>query len=72
MTPSSAAQLVFRPAADAWSVKDVVEHRGIAEPQYWTQVTDSLKLPARLTSTHAQRHIQQIREIKAAAGYPKA
>jgi DinB superfamily len=146
----SPAQLAFRPSPDAWSVKDVVEHLGIAEPQYWTQVQDSLKQPAtgykpettdaailwygidrtnraktgearvpdgrfktvgealaafralRLTmleqarttqddlrgrklvdgnmdlyqwclmiSTHAQRHILQIREIKASAGYPR-
>ncbi len=46
VTGLSAAQLAFRPAPDAWSVKDVVEHLGIAEPQYWTQVLDSLKRPA--------------------------
>ena len=28
----SAAQLAWRPSPDAWSVKDVVEHLGIAEP----------------------------------------
>ena len=151
VTGLSAAQLAFRPAPDAWSVNDVVEHLGIAEPQYWTQVLDSLALPATgytpettdaavlwygidrtnraktgdarvpdgrfktmaaalasfralratmldharttqadlrgrklidgnmdvyqwclMISTHAQRHILQIREIKAAAGYPKA
>lgn len=42
----SEAQLTWRPSADAWSVKDVVEHLGIAEPQYWQQVQDSLKTPA--------------------------
>ncbi len=42
----SAAQLAWRPSPDAWSVKDVVEHLGIAEPQYWTQLQDSLKAPA--------------------------
>ena len=31
---------------DAWSVKDVVEHLGIAEPQYWKQLQDSLKSPS--------------------------
>lgn len=41
----SAAQLAWRPSPDAWSVKDVVEHLGIAEPQYWKQVQDSLKTP---------------------------
>jgi DinB superfamily len=41
----SPAQLAWRPSPDAWSVKDVVEHLGIAEPQYWQQVQDSLKTP---------------------------
>ena len=30
----SEAQLTWRPAPEAWSVKDVVEHLGIAEPRY--------------------------------------
>jgi hypothetical protein len=42
----SPAQLAYRPTPDAWSVKDVVEHLGIAEPQYWTQLKDALKAPA--------------------------
>ena len=42
----SEAQLAWRPAPDVWSVKDVVEHLGIAEPQYWQQLQDSLKSPA--------------------------
>jgi hypothetical protein len=42
----SAAQLTWRPAPEAWSVKDVIEHLGIAEPQYWKQLQDSLKAPA--------------------------
>jgi hypothetical protein len=42
----SEAQLTWRPAPEAWSVKDVVEHLGIAEPQYWKQLQDSLKAPA--------------------------
>lgn len=45
VTGLSAAQLGWRPSPDAWSVKDVVEHLGIAEPQYWKQVQDSLKTP---------------------------
>jgi hypothetical protein len=31
---------------DSWSIADVVEHLAIAEPQYWTQLQDSLKQPA--------------------------
>jgi hypothetical protein len=144
----SDAQLNFRMTPDSWSVKDVVEHLAIAEPQYWKQLQDSLTQPlgyksestdaailwygidrtnrqrtgearvpsgknpvqqslagfrtlrdtmtqfAKTTqedlrgrqlkegkmdvyqwllmiSTHSQRHILQIREIKAHAGYPR-
>jgi hypothetical protein len=42
----SEAQLTFRPSPTAWSVEDVVEHLGIAEPQYWKPLEDSLKAPA--------------------------
>ncbi len=41
----SEAQLAFKPSPNTWSIKDVVEHLGIAEPQYWKQVEDSLKTP---------------------------
>lgn len=145
----SAAQLGFRPRPGVWSITDVVEHLGIAEPQYWKQLNDALARPASgftatttdtailwygidrtertttgearvpdgrfptaaeglasfralrktmldlarstqedlrgrqfgggmdayqwylMISTHAMRHILQIREIKAMAGYPK-
>lgn len=119
----SDAQLSYRALPGAWSIKDVVEHLGIAEPQYWTQLQDSLKAPAtdykpevtdagilwygidrtnrartgearvpdgrfktaaealssfrKLRATmleqarRSQRHILQIREVKADAGFPK-
>ncbi len=149
--PLSETQLNFRMTPDSWSVKDVVEHLAVAEPQYWQQVQDGVKQPlgykserttdavilwygvdrthrkttgeARVAhgqfpsakeslaafrklrsvmtqfasdsqedvrgrqlkggdmdvyqwllmiSTHSQRHIMQIREIKAHAGYPKS
>ena len=41
----SPAQLTFRMTPESWSVQDVVEHLAIAEPQYWQQTQDSLKLP---------------------------
>jgi hypothetical protein len=41
----SDAQLNFRMTPDSWSVKDVVEHLAIAEPQYWKQLQDSLAQP---------------------------
>src|ERR687896_366704 len=30
---------------ESWSIKDVVEHLAIAEPQYWTQLQESLQQP---------------------------
>lgn len=42
----SPAQLTWRASPGTWSVKDVVEHLGIAEPQYWTQLKEALKAPA--------------------------
>jgi DinB superfamily len=41
----SPAQLSFRSTPNSWSIKDVVEHLAIAEPQYWQQVQASLKTP---------------------------
>ena len=146
----SDAQLAFRMTPESWSIKDVVEHLAIAEPQYWANLEASMKAPVKsgykpsatdeqmlwygidrsnrqrtgdarvpqgqfpnaaaalasfrklragmletarasqddfrsrpfmgsgqdvyqwflMISTHAQRHILQIREIKAHAGYP--
>ena len=43
----SASQLTFRSSPDSWSVKDVVEHLAIAEPQYWQQLQASLKAASR-------------------------
>jgi len=42
----SETQLTWRPSPESWSVKDVVEHLGIAEPQYWDQLQNSLKAAA--------------------------
>ena len=42
----SDAQLTFKMTPESWSIKDVVEHLAIAEPQYWTQLQDSLAQPA--------------------------
>lgn len=42
----SDAQLRFRMTPDSWTIADVVEHLAIAEPQYWTQLQNSLKQPA--------------------------
>ena len=42
----SEPQLTFRMTPDSRSIADVLEHLSIAEPQYWTQLQDSLKQTA--------------------------
>lgn len=46
----SAAQLAFRATPDTWSIRDVVEHLAIAEPQYWKQLEDSIARPLPATA----------------------
>ncbi|MGE3275459.1 MAG: DinB family protein [Vicinamibacterales bacterium] len=42
----TSAQLAFRMRPGTWSIKDVVEHLAIAEPQYWDQLRAALAKPA--------------------------
>jgi hypothetical protein len=49
----SEAQLRFRLKPDTWSITDVVEHLSIAEPQYWKQLTDSMKQPPKTEKLEA-------------------
>lgn len=42
----SPEQLTYRPGPRVWSIKDVVEHLSIAEPQYWNQLAAALARPA--------------------------
>jgi hypothetical protein len=49
----SEAQLRFRMKPDSWSITDVVEHLSIAEPQYWKQLTDSMKQPPKAEKLEA-------------------
>jgi hypothetical protein len=49
----SEAQLRFRMKPDSWSIIDVVEHLSIAEPQYWKQLTDSMKQPPKTEKLEA-------------------
>ena len=41
----SPAQLHFRPAPNAWSILDCVEHLTLAEPEYWAMYQRSMKAP---------------------------
>jgi hypothetical protein len=43
----SDAQLTFRMTPESWSIKDVVEHLAIAEPQYWANLEASLEEPVK-------------------------
>jgi DinB superfamily len=38
-------QATFEMSPDSWSILEVVEHLGIAEPQYWQRAQDSMKQP---------------------------
>ena len=49
----SEAQLRFRMKPESWSITDVVEHLSIAEPQYWKQLTDSMKQPPKTEKLEA-------------------
>jgi hypothetical protein len=42
----SEAQLKFKMTPESWSITEVAEHLGIAEPQYWKNLQDSMKEPA--------------------------
>lgn len=39
------AQLQFRPAPEAWSIMEVVEHLLVAEPIYWEDLRKAVKAP---------------------------
>lgn len=41
----SAAQLQFHPAPGAWNILEVVEHLTIANPIYWRQFHEAMKMP---------------------------
>jgi len=41
----SAAQLQFRPAPDAWSILEVVDHLVVSEAVYWQDLQKALKAP---------------------------
>jgi hypothetical protein len=41
----SRAQLRFRPAPEAWSILEVIEHLTVAEPIYWRQLQEAMKAP---------------------------
>lgn len=60
------AQLKFKMTPDSWSVEEVMMHLAIAEPQYCDLYQWFLMI-----STHSQRHILQIREIKAHKDFPR-
>jgi hypothetical protein len=47
----SAEQLKFRMTPESWTITDVVEHLAVAEPQYWQQLQESLKLPVAAPGT---------------------
>jgi hypothetical protein len=113
----SPAQLEYKASPDRWSIREVVSHLAVAEPDYWREIQKALKAAPDMNtkksaatdadimwygidrvvhtktggghekveygevidcwqwmleiSTHAERHIQQIREIKNDPNFPK-
>lgn len=41
----SPAQLRFRPGPGTWSILEVVEHLTVADPIYWRQFQEAMKMP---------------------------
>jgi hypothetical protein len=41
------AQLQFRPAPEAWSILEVIEHLTVAGPIYWRQLHEAMQARAR-------------------------
>lgn len=57
----SDAQLKFKMTPDSWSVEEVVMHLASQDLYQWFL----------MISTHSQRHIMQLREVKAHKNFPK-
>ncbi len=51
----SAAQLAFHPAADEWSIAEVVEHLVLVSEIYWQNLQDALKTRLKPGSTEKSR-----------------
>jgi hypothetical protein len=41
----SPVQLEFRPGPDRWSIRECVSHLAVAEPDYWRELKDAVKVP---------------------------
>jgi len=41
----SPAQLEYRASPDRWSIREVVSHLAVAEPDYWREIQKALKTP---------------------------
>jgi DinB superfamily len=41
----SPAQLEYRPGPDRWSIRECVSHLAVAEPDYWRELKDAVKVP---------------------------
>jgi len=39
----SPAQLEYKPSPDRWSIRQVVSHLAVAEPDYWREIKEALK-----------------------------
>jgi hypothetical protein len=53
----SPAQLTFRPASDAWSILEVIDHLVVVGPIYWEDLQRALKSPGGQKTTASDEDI---------------
>lgn len=46
----SPAQLEYRASPDRWTIRECISHLAVAEPDYWRELTASVKAPADMKS----------------------
>jgi len=50
----SPAQLEYKASPDRWSIREVVSHLAVAEPDYWREIQKALKTPPDMKDQRSQ------------------
>src|SRR5215472_7452643 len=50
----SPAQLEYKASPDRWSIREVVSHLAVAEPDYWREIQKALKAPPNIKTKRSQ------------------
>jgi len=50
----SPAQLEYKASPDRWSIREVVSHLAVAEPDYWREIQKALKAPPDMNAKKSQ------------------